>query len=599
VALQSSISKPAWKRFVPIAIVSAAFAHNLWISWLKWGDVLVDCGREMDVARQLAEGRALYSDLRYMYGPLAPWTNAALFKLFGVHTAVLMTAGILSAALACWILYRLSRRFVSRLAATCITTSFLYICAFAQLTPLGIFNFAFPYTYAAPYGIVMLATGLLFLVRYVQRAKTSDLIWSLLFLFLTSLTKMELLAALLSAHAVSVFGLLLARRLNLRLTIPAYAVALLAVAIFYGALWFRVGSELLTDNLLAMLNPTNRRYTQMNMGLLDWTGSLQAMLYSALALIAAIAVPAFFCAFSPLKGIPWILNAAIFGAGAAIYFLLSLEYPFRILPLLAFGSLIVLMLRLRAPQADPARVVSEAALWITVAVCCSRALLRMTSFHFGFYLVVPGLVALGVFWFEYVPQIIPQRLAFTRKSASFLGCGVFAGLIAAHFQYSSFAFAQRTIPISTPYARLDIADRIAGVHAGLCCSEAVRLLGELPPSARVLAVPQGVGLLSCAGLRNPYGSSGFFLQEMTGRYDDAHLLAHLKTQPPDVVMLTAVGSDEYPEIFGRDYAVLSWAWIRENYEPAVSLGPSNFILIFKRKDAPFPFPSVPPERRAQ
>src|SRR5579862_9466926 len=150
VALQTGSN---WKRLVPIAVVSAAFAHNLWISWLKWGDLVIDSGRELDVARQLSLGRKLYTDVRYPFGPLAPCINGNLFHFFGNHAGILMAAGLICAALATVITYRLARRFISRSGATCVSVAFLYICAFAQLTPNGSFNFVLPYTQSATYGM--------------------------------------------------------------------------------------------------------------------------------------------------------------------------------------------------------------------------------------------------------------------------------------------------------------------------------------------------------------------------------------------------------------------------------------------------------------
>src|SRR5262245_11622900 len=88
-----------WKKLAAIAVIAAAFGHNLWYSWLKWGDGLIDCGREIDCARQLAEGKALYSDVRYLFGPLAPKINECLFRVFGVHLNTLIAAGIVTTAL--------------------------------------------------------------------------------------------------------------------------------------------------------------------------------------------------------------------------------------------------------------------------------------------------------------------------------------------------------------------------------------------------------------------------------------------------------------------------------------------------------------------
>src|SRR5688572_16122208 len=81
------------RRLLAVTIVALAFSHNLWTGWHRWGDPIIDCGRELDVPRQLLDGKTLYEDVRYWYGPLAPYTNALLYRLFGVHSDVIAIAG--------------------------------------------------------------------------------------------------------------------------------------------------------------------------------------------------------------------------------------------------------------------------------------------------------------------------------------------------------------------------------------------------------------------------------------------------------------------------------------------------------------------------
>ena len=101
-----------------------------------------------------------------------------------------------------------------------------------------------------------------------------------------------------------------------------------------------------------------------------------------------------------------------------------------------------------------------------------------------------------------------------------------------------------------------------------------------------------------AGLTTDYGTGTFFPHEIRGNYDDAHLLARFQANPPDIVIHTADNA-EFGGRFGVDYAQESWKWILANYTPAISLEKDNFLLILYRKGAPYPFPAVPPERRAQ
>ncbi len=61
--------------------------------WARWGSVTVDSGREIYVAAALVEGKMLYRDIWYPYSPGAPYLNALLFQIFGIHITVSYTGG--------------------------------------------------------------------------------------------------------------------------------------------------------------------------------------------------------------------------------------------------------------------------------------------------------------------------------------------------------------------------------------------------------------------------------------------------------------------------------------------------------------------------
>ena len=63
-------------------------------SWRTWPDPLIDYGQQLYVSWRLAEGDALYRDVAYLYGPLSPWINAALFRLFGVGLITLVAGNL-------------------------------------------------------------------------------------------------------------------------------------------------------------------------------------------------------------------------------------------------------------------------------------------------------------------------------------------------------------------------------------------------------------------------------------------------------------------------------------------------------------------------
>src|SRR5688572_20010729 len=62
----------------PVALVVAGVAVLGW-TWNKWPDAIVDYGRELYLAWQVAEGRTLYVDMAHFAGPLSVALHASLF----------------------------------------------------------------------------------------------------------------------------------------------------------------------------------------------------------------------------------------------------------------------------------------------------------------------------------------------------------------------------------------------------------------------------------------------------------------------------------------------------------------------------------------
>lgn len=144
-----------WSRITSAALFSLV---SLWailfaITWAKWGNVTIDCGREMYVPWELSQGKTLYRDIWYLYGPVGPYLNSVLYRLWGVHLAVLYWAGSLS-ALGCAVLLYLTGMRLSSWLAGWAAGAVLLAEAFAP----SLFSFPLPYSFAAVYGALAICT---------------------------------------------------------------------------------------------------------------------------------------------------------------------------------------------------------------------------------------------------------------------------------------------------------------------------------------------------------------------------------------------------------------------------------------------------------
>ena len=159
-------------------------------TWARWGDLRIDCGREMYVPAEIAAGKMLYRDLWYPYGPLAPYWNALLFRLFGSKLVVLYGSGLSITLAFSLLLYALGRRFVGPLAASVVVIGFL-IQAFRS----GLFSFVLPYAYPATLGSLFSLLCVYWLVRHARGEGGPNLIAAGVVAGLALLCKQEFGAA--------------------------------------------------------------------------------------------------------------------------------------------------------------------------------------------------------------------------------------------------------------------------------------------------------------------------------------------------------------------------------------------------------------------
>lgn len=169
-----------------LAILALAFTILCAASWQSWANLTIDGGREMNLPLRLLRGERIYTDAYFLYGPLAPYLNALLYRLFGVHLTTLYVAGIAASIGMLLLVFRLAQRFMSVRESLLATLAVLVLCVFKQGG-----NTIFPYTYAALYGTVLGIGALAAQVRFIHRQRQGDLLLAGLLTGLALVCKLE------------------------------------------------------------------------------------------------------------------------------------------------------------------------------------------------------------------------------------------------------------------------------------------------------------------------------------------------------------------------------------------------------------------------
>ncbi len=128
----------------------ALWALQLYLTWGNWGNLTIDSGHEMYIPSLLAQGKTLYKDVWFFYGPAGPYITSYLYRIFGIKLDVLYWAGSLSALAAAVFLLFTGRRLGSQLIGWTAGAVILL-----EVFQPSLFCFPLPYTSAAVYACVV------------------------------------------------------------------------------------------------------------------------------------------------------------------------------------------------------------------------------------------------------------------------------------------------------------------------------------------------------------------------------------------------------------------------------------------------------------
>src|SRR5215467_10895316 len=229
------------RDILAVGIIMATLAAGLSASWMRWGNPLVDCGREMNQPLRLARGEMLYSEVRHIYGPLSPYVNSALYRIGGYSLGVLYAEGILCTIAILLAVYWLSRQIMGSVASATATLSVMWLCAFK---PAG--NYILPYSYGALHGCLFGLLTLSLLVLFIRQGKQWQIVIAGIACGLAVLAKTEMGgAAMIAGITGSILAGLPSRRKAMLLAASFSFPAVLIAVSAYSWVVVQAGWEIL------------------------------------------------------------------------------------------------------------------------------------------------------------------------------------------------------------------------------------------------------------------------------------------------------------------------------------------------------------------
>ncbi|HEU4390949.1 MAG TPA: hypothetical protein VFV34_24300 [Blastocatellia bacterium] len=608
-----------------IALIAVSFVAGLAISWERWGNPLVDCGREMNQPLRLAGGQMLYSDVRHIYGPLSPYVNAALFKVFTPSLGVLYADGIITAALILILIYYIARQIMTPASAGAATLSVLWLCALKQAG-----NYILPYSYSALHGCALGLITLALLLKFLRlhgsgatRAAFACLALAGVAAGAAVLAKTEMgtaaVTAGIAAGVVGIRGYRWRAAALLAFVAPAAAVAVSVYAVIAA----RVGWQTLVNDshlFFASVPPELVYFNKRMFGFDRPLQSLIEMISAALkvglagALIATVSMALarrngesvnvkLVTADAGLASLSQLIALACVSALLLVSLSLAAgsnvdRGPYLAMPILLVvlaGTMLARTFKESVPGAsrEHAMLVAVTALYALASL--ARVLLRVRSGGAYSSYLLPASVVL----FTYSgAHVLPGMIRDAR--AGRLAHRIFLALILVWLAATAVVFSVRYRRYHTYQISTSRGVMIALPDLGKAFDEAIQLINsETAPGEPIGVVPEGTSLTFLTDRTNP------LREEIVtpGYLNDAgeqRAIEQLQSASPKLIFVTNRATPEFgPAVIGGDYCVRLMGWVEQNYDLCAVLGPEHkvdleignklfFIRAYRRRAASQP-----------
>jgi hypothetical protein len=560
-------------RLLWIGAILVTVAIFAWMTWASWGSLRIDCGREMYVPQQISQGKMLYRDLWYPYGPLAPYWNALLFKIFGDSLNVLYASGLAITLALAFVLFAVSRMFVSSFAAFVVVFVFLL-----EAFRTHLFNYILPYSYGSTLGSLLAFLFLYYLLRHIQRKPGPNLFLAGLLAGLALLTKAEFGAACYLTFAfIQIFRSISNRSVRRMFSgFSAFFPGVLIPALGYGyflarlSLLFFVNDSFSREWYVAWSRRQGLRFVPSEVLNLVMWALVALLIWAAIAFLLARA----FNARRRVLVLGTLLFVVLLGAlyqhwsaymPLTFYYLLhSVLFPSGMFWLVV-GYLTWLLVRLPRKDCQPAS-------WSLIALCFfalalgMRVMSKAEPANYSIYYST-ALFLVFVIVLTQIAEKVSARFSSDRRSFVVIGLVAFEalGMLASIYPWRVRPVAQLQTDRGSIYARRSEAGAFPAI---------IRFMREQKAAGKtVLVLPEETSLYFLAGTEAP--SRWYMIHPgILGSEDrERRYLSQLETRRIDFVLLSNRTNKEYGySFFGIDYDRLIYDWIESHFEVVGEFG---------------------------
>ncbi len=582
-------------------ISAATFLLMLFAGWQRWADVLIDFGRELYVPWQICQGRFLYIDIFYFYGPLAAYWDALLFLIFGVQAKTLIYFNLCLLGLLVILFYRLVSIMSCKFTASLVIFAFVSFFSLAHYSFIGNYNYICPYSNALVYGLALSMATLLTLKYYWDQPRKSKIFFLGLLAGLTLLSKIELAAALIGA-IMTVYCIKCVAEPGAGNGLFKLGVVFLGflspvvLFFFYFALSFGPMRALdaLSYPLKGSLSPgvIGNPFVRGMSGLDNLADSLQRVGFVSLAYLAVFLI-ALACswAITFLRGeLSKRLGRLVF---VLIFLLLFVALTKRIdwnsvfLPLPLFCILFsgVSFWFVQQKKRHINWALLRLAFGILALIMLGKILFKAHIFHYGFVLALPAFLTMLIFLLYDLPAFLPLKY-FDVRAFQVITISLMIYFGCVHMGFSLKLYSLKTFSVGTDKGRFITYDRKYSLMGPVLEDVISYLKGVLKPNDTLAVMPEGVMLNFLLQATNPTPYYDLIPTTVALESEEKILNAFERSPPVYVIVLERDMSEYGARYFGRDYAKKIYGWVASHYRliyrsgapPSTGKGFGAFIL---------------------
>lgn len=562
-------------------LIAFSCAAGLWASWQRWGNPLIDAGREMNVPLRLMRGEALYTQVRYIYGPLSPHLNAALYRIFGARLSVICGGGIAATVIILTLLYWLARRLMNPAEATVAVVAVTWLCAFK---PEG--NYILPYAYSVLHGILLDLAALALLVRYIEKRRGIVLALAGICAGLAALAKTEMG---LIAMGAGVAAILLVNLRKPARILPEGALFLLPALGLPAAIYWRIaqhtGWRTLTGESFLFFGHVPWQlihFNQVRFGFDRPWHSLLLMVLMLARLLGLAGVLGAICVWpqrdnhgAATRRKPWTLLLTSLALLVVTSFGLGDLGPLLPMPLVLLAMLLAegrdYFRQVKNNGEADAHILTLLLLVIFSLLSLSRIFLRVSTGGALSSVLIPTTMILFVYsWVRIFPNLFAgarERQLAWKLAMAMLCIAVAASAVTLSIKYRRKYTYALTAPRGTMYTQPDL---------GATFQQAGKFLQQNSRQEDFVAVvPEGTSLDFLWERRNPLRDE-ILLPGMLDDNAEARAIQDLQATNTRFFLLTNRSTREFGQTsFGRDYDRALMDWVRRTFRVCVTFGPDS------------------------